>query len=184
MPRGYTLIELAVVILVIGILFAVAAPRLAPLLTGTRLESSARNIASLCRFVNAEAVLGKAYLALHFDIDTGEYWVTTLAIGETTSLFQANDELEEIEVTSDIMHRRSLPDSVHFEDVTLSETGGADRGIVNVDFTPVGAAQGMLVHLASDDGSQLTVFFDHLTGTSGVLDGYAEAMARDSFALP
>jgi prepilin-type N-terminal cleavage/methylation domain-containing protein len=183
MSRGYTLIELAVVILIIGILFTVAAPRLAPLLTGTRLESSARNIASLCRYVNAQAVLSKAYLALHFDIDTGEYWVTTFTIGESSSLFRQSDEVEEIEITSDIMHRRSLPDSVHFEDVALSETGGADRGIVDVDFTPVGAAQGMLVHLASDDGAQLTVFFDHLTGTSGVLEGYADAVARDSFAL-
>ena len=183
MTRGYTLIELAVVILIIGILFMAAAPRLAPFLTGTRLESSARQLATLCRYVNAQAVLGKVYLALHIDIDTGDYWVTTFTMGETTSLLRGNEDVQEVEVTSDLMHRRRLPYAVRFQDVQLSEMGSADRGIVDVDFTPVGAAQGILIHLASDDGSELTVFFDHLTGTSGVLEGYAEAVARDSLGL-
>jgi hypothetical protein len=38
----------------------------------------------------------------------------------------------------------------------------------------------MLVHLTNDAGSELTVFFDPMTGTSGILEGYAEALDERS----
>ena len=176
MKRGYTLIELAVVILVIGIVFMVAAPRLTPFLMGTKLDTSARQLATFCRYANAHAVLTKTYLALHIDMDTREYWVTTFSTDQSAGFFSASQDVQEIEVTIDLLHRRRLPNAVRFEDVELSETGGSDSGTVVLDFTPVGPTQGMLVHLASERDSQLTVFFDQITGTSGVLEGYIQSV--------
>ncbi len=181
MERGYTLIELAVVILVLGIVFMVAAPRLTPLLTETKLEASARQLATFCRYANAQAVLTKINLALNIDVDGGEYWLTTFVEEETTGFFQQSKNLEEIEITADLLRRRRLPETVIFQDVDLSETGYADRGTVVVDFTPVGATQEALIHLRSKNGSQLTVFFDPVTGTSGVLEGYAQSVMLGGF---
>lgn len=180
MERGYTLIELGVVILIIGILFMVAAPRLAPFLTETRLDASARQLATFCRYLNAQAVLSKTYLALQVDTDAGEYWVTTVATAQGGGPFQQSEEVEEIEITSDLLRRKRLPESVRFEDVKLSQSGVTNSGTVKLEFTPVGPTQKMLVHLTSDAGSQLTVFFDPVTGTSGILEGYVEAVDEQS----
>jgi len=174
MKRGYTLLEICVVLLIIGIALMVVAPRLIPVLTGTRLDTSARQLATFCRYLNAQAVLAKVHHRLNIDIDMDEYWVTALlATTEEDGFFQQSQEMEEVEVTNDLLTRKKLPEGVHFEDVDLSFTGGTNRGTVEMDFTPIGPTERMLVHLVSDDGSQLTVFFDYLTGTTGVLEGYA-----------
>lgn len=174
MKRGYTLLEVCAVLLIVGIAFMVAAPRLIPVLTGTKLDTSARQLATFCRYLNAQAVLTKVHHRLNIDIDADEYWVAALvATTEEDGFFQQSEEMEEVEVTSDLLSRKKLPEGVRFEDVNLSFTGGTDRGTVEVDFTPIGPTERMLVHLVSDSGSQLTVFFDHLTGTTGVLEGYA-----------
>ena len=183
MERGYTLMELIVVMFILGIVLMVAAPRLTPFLTETRLDTSARQLATFCRYANAQAILTKTYMVLHIDIDTGEYWVTTFSNIQTAGPFRKSQDLEEIEVTSDLLRRRRLSDTVRFEDVDLSETGYADSSTVALDFTPVGATEGMLAHLKSESGSQLTVFFDPLTGTPGVLDGYADSVAHQGFGL-
>ncbi len=181
MRRGYTLLEICAVMLIIGIAFALAAPRLVPRLAETRLDSSARHIATFCRYLNAQAVLTKVQHTLYVDVDAGEYWVTVILASEDSGLFtDAVEDAQELEVTSDLLHRRVLPEGVHFQDVSLSLTGGADRGMVALNFTPVGPMERMLVHLVSEAGSQLTVFLDPLTGATGVLEGYAQAFNQQS----
>jgi hypothetical protein len=114
-------------------------------------------------------------------MDAGEYWVTIIVTsGDGAFLWGSDIDAEEIEVTSDLLNRRRLPETVSFEDVSLSLTGGADRGMVRLDFTPVGPTEKMLAHLVNDAGSRLTVFFDPLTGTSGILEGYAESLGRQA----
>ena len=183
MKRGYTLIELAVVILVLGIVLMVAAPRLTPFLLETRLEASARQLASFCRYTNAQAVLTKTHLVLNIDIDEREYWLTTFIADKTTVFFQGTEDLEEIEITTDLLRRRRLPETARFQDVVLSESGYADSGTVVLDFTPVGVSQEMFVHLRGKRGSQLTVFFDPVTGTTGILEGYVESLMLSGFGL-
>lgn len=183
MDRGYTLIELGVVILIIGIVLMVATPRLVPFLTGSRLETGARELAAFSRYLNAQAVLTKLYHTLNIDIDAGEYWVTTAAATEETALFFDDQDLQDVEIETDLLRRRRLPEGVRFEDVELSVSGGNDRGIVKVDFTPVGPTEKMFVHLASDSGRKHTVFFDPMTGQSGLLDGHVRKLDESSLGL-
>lgn len=180
MARGYTLIELGVVILIIAIVFMVAAPRLAPFLTATRLDSSARQLATFCRYLNAHAVLTKSYFTLHMDTKGGEYWVTAYTSETGASVPREGEkvegEVEEVEVRNDLLRRTKLREGVRFEDVRLSQTGGTDSGEAIVDFTPVGPTQKILVHLVDERKAQVTVYFDPVTGNSGVLDGYVESV--------
>ena len=181
MERGYTLIELAVVILILGIVLMVAAPRLTPFLMETRLDSSARQLATFCRYTHAQAILTKTYLVLHIDIDAREYWVTAIIADAAAGLTQGNEEPEEIEITTDLLRRRRLTNTVSFQDVELSELGYADSGAVALDFTPVGARQEILVHLRGKRGSQVTVFFNPVTATSGILEGYVQSVMLRGF---
>jgi prepilin-type N-terminal cleavage/methylation domain-containing protein len=183
MERGYTLVELCVVILILGIVLMVAIPRLVPFLTGSRLETAARELAAFCRYLNAQAVLTKLHHTLNIDIGEGEYWVTTIAETEEATFFPDSQDLQDVEIDTDLLRRRKLPEGVRFEDVLLSVSGGNDRGIVEVDFTPLGPTEKIFVHLTGDTGRKNTVFFDPMTGESGLLDGHVQVLDESSLGL-
>lgn len=75
---GFTLIELIVVIFLIGIITAVAMPRLLPTLTFSRLEGEARHLANYGRSAMAHATLFREEVRVFFDLDKREYYATRL----------------------------------------------------------------------------------------------------------
>jgi prepilin-type N-terminal cleavage/methylation domain-containing protein len=72
--RGFTLIELAVVIAVISVIAAVAAPYLMPAILFSRLEGAARHAAGYGRSALAYAALMREPITVKFDLKKQEYW--------------------------------------------------------------------------------------------------------------
>src|SRR5438105_2523939 len=65
LPKGgFTLLELSVVLFIIGLLVTIALPRLGDL-SGARLESSARRLAALVRYLGGEAAFSGRLYRLH-----------------------------------------------------------------------------------------------------------------------
>jgi prepilin-type N-terminal cleavage/methylation domain-containing protein len=76
--RGFTLIELMIVILLMGMIVGTAAPRLLPLLTLTEHESEARRLVGYGRSAMAHASMTHAPIRVRIDLDQQKYWTEAL----------------------------------------------------------------------------------------------------------
>jgi prepilin-type N-terminal cleavage/methylation domain-containing protein len=71
--KGFTLIELAVVIAILGVMIALVAPMLGEL-GEANLKRSARHLTGMIRFLHEESQAKKYEYRLRFDIQDGRYW--------------------------------------------------------------------------------------------------------------
>ena len=72
--RGFTLIEMLLVMAVIALMAAIAVPQLMPAILFSRLEGSARHVAGYGRAVMAQAMLMRETITVKLDLTKQEYW--------------------------------------------------------------------------------------------------------------
>jgi prepilin-type N-terminal cleavage/methylation domain-containing protein len=75
--KGFTLIELTIVIALMMILYAIATPSLRNLAPSSRLKSSAREIQSLLTYARDIAMTENVGYIVVFDLDEQQYWLTS-----------------------------------------------------------------------------------------------------------
>ena len=92
--KGFTLIELTIVIAIMMILYAIATPSLRNLAPSSRLKSSAREIQSLLTYARDVAMTENTVYLVNFDLDQQRYWLASSenfdATDATSSLASAN----------------------------------------------------------------------------------------------
>lgn len=84
--RGFTLLELIVVMTLLALVLAIAAPRLGEFLSGRDAREEARRMLSLVRFARAEAIERGESMRVWFDPATGAYGLRSV-FSETVSEF-------------------------------------------------------------------------------------------------
>jgi prepilin-type N-terminal cleavage/methylation domain-containing protein len=165
---GFTLIELAVVLILIGIVLSIVIPRYGGFLTRGTLRSELRRLAAVVRYLSDEASRSGRTYYLNFDIRKGTYWVTVDA-GTSRAA----------EVDSHLTRIRQLPENVRFKDVMVYGTGKKSTGRQRIAFFPGGENEEAIVHSSDYDKRQIySLHIKPYAGRSDIYDyeykGYTE----------
>jgi prepilin-type N-terminal cleavage/methylation domain-containing protein len=143
--RGYTLIELSVVVLLIGMMLLIAVPRVRDTLLDDDLKAATRRLISSARELRNESVREQTDYILQIDLANPGFWVYP---ADTTA--EKRLELRKAAFR--------FPEGVRITDVQQADEAKKSEGEVLIHFFRRGYVEPTVVHLAGDDRAFTLVF--------------------------
>ncbi len=131
--RGFTLVEMLLVSLLLGLVLALAVPNL---IMASNLSSSCRQLVGMIRSVALAALAGKQVHRLTFNVQDGAYWASVVV-----------QDQEKAPSDPSISGMFSLPPGIALQDVTTPERGEVASGRPFIQFSPVGRIERAQIHL-------------------------------------
>lgn len=161
---GFTLIELAMVLLVIGIASAVVMPRIGSVLDHQQMRRSINALRGTVRLLHARAASTKGVYRLTFDLD--RQMMTVCLVDVETAECQAEKTRR--------LRDYTFPPAVRLLDVVDGQGTKTSEGQAVTHFHPTGLAEPSTIHLAGSAEQQMTLMIKPLGGNVTVLKGYVE----------
>lgn len=160
--RGFTMVELGMVILVLGIVMATVMPRFTGTLERQRLRSTINMVHGTVRYLQAYAALTKRVYRLTFDLD--RQVISVCHIEGETCRPEMGRELRDY----------ALPSGVRILDVVSPQGTKVREGEAMTYFHPTGLAEPGIIHLGTDSNQKATLVIEPLAGRVKVYDDYVE----------
>lgn len=160
--KGFTLIELMVVIVVLGVMMTLIIPQLGNI-GDANLKRSARHLTGMIRFLRDEAQAKKTVYRLRFDIQGGKYWAEEFTI-------LSKDTAEFTRMQTAMTNEGSLAGQTTFKDVQV----GSHLDDPYMLFTPDGWVEPAFIHLRNSDDKIFTLIVKPLTGDTELREGELE----------
>ncbi len=170
---GFTFLELAVVVVIMGVMMSITLPRFTSTFSRATLGGVARRLSGTMMYLrNAASKDGRSYF-LNVDLDKEEYRVTVLRerADQLQTEYQDWDALEDeayIEYRDDFIGRTRLEKQIAFERVILEDGSEAFDGIVRIEFRPDGTADDTVIRLMSPNQRVYTIHLEHYNGQARV----------------
>ena len=162
--KGFTLIELAVVIALVGLFLGLTIPRFQYSLVSDDLKATTRKIVGLVREVRNEAIREQKVYTIHLDIEANRLWTEHTGMGD-----------EEMELAK--QKAFVLPQGVRFLDVWCRSKGKQAYGDFALRFSKKGYVDQTMIHIGTETNREFTVELSPFLGVVKVHDSYVDIVA-------
>lgn len=152
--RGFTLIEIMLVVVIIAITTVVAVPMFVKSLQSSRMQLSTRTLIKLHRYARTQAILENCRAELKINSETGELEMTVLTRGKG----EAQETM-----------KKKLEDGISVSGFKC-ETRDEEDGAFTVAYTPGGRCAEFTVELEDEHGRQREIFIDGISGKATVTE--------------
>ncbi|MFH1037077.1 MAG: GspH/FimT family protein [PVC group bacterium] len=157
--RGFSLIELSVVLILIGVVVMVTFPKLAGLFSGRRLKGFCRELAGTLDYTRSRAVIEGRPQTFYIDGERKEYWVGRPE--EASGDFGGSEE-------DAVIRKWKIPEGISVKRLELG-TRVVDRYTPVIRFYPRGNSNGADIFLETDQGDRAVIKVKPYTGRSQVV---------------
>jgi len=165
-PRGFTLIELVLVMAIIALTVAVVAPRL-PDLGGASFDRAVRRSALLIEAVRGKAIARQRYYRIEVSLENSSLAASYLGPEDE---FVPDDEVPPLE----------LPSPVRVEEVETEGEGKVRGGTAFLHLSPRGVVEPAALHLGDGKGRSATLLTQLVTGGVDTVPGFQELQKETS----
>lgn len=160
--RGFTLIELVVVLAIIGMVMALVFPRL-PSSESENLKVSARTLASTLRYLQDRAATGRTTYFLIMEPGT-----------EVIKILEAAADGSDQEPGDTLLQQRPTKEGIQVADVIIPRLGKVTEGQLRLVVGMGGLRDFVIIHLRSPDDNYWTVMAFPSSGKVKIYEGYQE----------
>jgi len=166
--RGFTLIELTVVLFLVGIFLSLAVPNIDNFLFHSDLKGTARSLKAAVRQLRSRSIATGRYAVLCFDLDKGTYW------GELER--EKKDERPFLDPSGNerILPERTLSDGIRYVDAMNFNSEKMESGVLRSILNPKGVIEETVLHLADRRDHVLTIIINAYTGRFSLYEGYVD----------
>ena len=173
---GFTLVELIVVIVIVGLMAMITVTKLDFMVPKYRLRGAARDVGSVLGLGKAHAASNGKDVYFEVDLARGDFWL--LAPFPKQELGDdVNTDVSARPLEYQPIFQRSLPDGIQFTDVVLGDKDKRVDGIARARLSALGSSQHVILNLRNDEGREISLKMNGFTGVITYADGRQEAEA-------
>lgn len=164
--EAFTLLELLVVMVLIGLMAAVVAPGIGHSLVNLQLKTVTREISASLRYARSSAVAEKWNYLARFDLEPGRLTIARINETEEKEVLESTDQdhANEKEKTYE------WPKTITLKNLALEEKANQE-GSFDIAFFPNGSSSGGEFLISNERGWNFRISIDFITGLVSVDTG-------------